>query len=216
MGAFTQFMFSGTPGTALDGYAEDLGTLHKHANYSGTACVISADHRARANTTSTSVVYADATPPSADYDVEAEVYVAGLAGEAGVLGRVNTAAATYYMARVSGGNWQLFRIVSNSATQLGPNVPTGLSAGQTAKLRLSMVGTAISVYVNNAVVIGPATDSGITAAGVAGMRMATASDTNGYHLDNLQAGTDLAPIGGSSGASSRLWRPSRLKGLVAA
>lgn len=155
-------------------------------------------------------MYHSTAPGGADYSVSVDLHYLADATNAGggVLGRVDTASGTgtYYMARINrvsatSGNWQLYKRVSGTFTQLGSNASQTVAAGNSYNLKLAMAGSSISVYDEGggSPTIGPITDSSITAAGRPGLRgNVNTLSTSGYHFDNWQAeeasggGTDLA------------------------
>lgn len=105
----------------------------------------------------------------------------------GVVGRINTSADTAYFARHTtvGEQWQLFKVVAGSSTQLGTPLSATPTIDQVYRLTLRMIGSAISVLLDGVVII-TATDTAITAAGMAGLRVSgTASNSAGLHLDNF-------------------------------
>jgi hypothetical protein len=154
------------------------------------------------------------TPPSPDYSVEADlVVVSNLSGDmAGVIGRLNTSNTTFYIARYeqAGARWNLVSYDnSNSpkATSLGV-AAHALTVGQAYRVRLSMTGTAISLYVNGVLTVGPVTDGTWTAAGKAGIMdgeissSPAKSDTVGLHFDNFQVTPSTYPQAADSKGSN--------------
>lgn len=121
----------------------------------------------------TSIYYNDATPPSADYYVEAVVRT-GASGDAtdliGVCGRVATGASTLYMAYYNdfSETWLLDKIVAGSGSSLGSYV-SGLAAATSATLKLEMIGSAIKLYLNGVARVS-VTDTDISSAGFVGLR----------------------------------------------
>lgn len=192
MGSFVTDNFNGTEGDALETYQPDWT---RHGSYYGYAEI--AANRVRPTSTSSPCYYRTATPPSADYEVIADVYIATDSGNyiADICGRINTAAKTMYLAScygsAGGGGWRLRKVVGGTVTQLGATVTSPLrSVGSTYRLKLKMTGDQISLYVDGSLVIGPITDTSITAVGKAGIQFYSASspsDTVGYHLDNFDA-----------------------------
>ena len=163
--------------------------------------------RVRKNGTTTSATYyVSATPASADYTVEGDLYVASnLAGDgASVVGRLdpNNTFGTYYLMRYeqAGQLWSLFSVVNNSWSWLGGANQT-LTPGQTYRMALDMRGTTIRMLVDG-VQIASVTDSSISAAGRAGIMLGagTTTDTDGagYHLDNFQVSPPLADSEGTN------------------
>jgi hypothetical protein len=191
---------------AADAFAgsSDGDTLPDHdANWvnhpgAGNGFRITNDERARGNGTNC-VIYRAETPPSADYSVKADIYVAGagVSGNApGVCARMDTSALTYYEARLafssgSSANWQLYKRVAGTYTQLGSNVAQTVSTSTSYAVELRVNGSAIELYkLGEGSAAISATDSAITAAGKAGLRdNAASTNTTGYHYDNFLAET---------------------------
>lgn len=133
---------------------------------------------------------ASGVPATADYYVEAVVtFLASVAADSvGICGRVAAAANTMYFGRygVTAGSWQLFRVVAGVATQIGTPVVAAYPSGDKT-LRLSMVGTAIKLFVDGVETVS-ATDANITDAGFAGLRMTTVQATaTGMHVSSIKA-----------------------------
>lgn len=186
--------------TTLSSHTGEVGaTWTKHSAAGSNAEIITSTGRLRSVTINNSAIYyASGSPTNANYKVEADVYVASQPGSsaAGVTGRVDTSADTYYHCRFSssGGGWQLFKFVSGTATQLGSTSAATLTNGNTYHLELNMNGTTIACKVDGSTVV-TTTDSAISSAGKAGIRMhqaggVTPSDGTGFQLDNVTA-TDL-------------------------
>ena len=137
-----------------------------------------------------------ATP---DYTVEADlVHKSVLTDDAmGVIGRYNTSSNTFYLAswEERDNSWNLALVTNGTIDYLDYvlNQPA-LVIGQTYRLKLEMVGSALKLYVNG-VLKASVTDTTLTAAGRAGImtgRVATTaaqSNTTGLHLDNFQVST---------------------------
>jgi len=187
---FTSDIFTDTPGVLLENHTGATGaTWTKNPAFSTGSSVITAADRLR-GAASNGIYYASGTPTSADYDVEADFYVASIAGAAGLLGRQSTSAATYYLFdyETGSGSWKLYSVVNGSVITSASFAQT-LTAGQTYHLRLAMRGSFITGYVNGTAVVS-LTDSSITSAGRAGVYFGEAdTDSTGYHLDNLTAAT---------------------------
>lgn len=139
-----------------------------------------------------------AVPPSADYSVEADVYVAANGGtastQAGVLGRYSASAVTGYraMLKTTENRVILYRQTAGTATTLGQSSVLSIPAGTTVKIRLQMVGAVISVYLDDSPTpaISVTDASPILSAGLAGVTNFTGTGgTTGFHLDNFAAST---------------------------
>ncbi len=201
MSQFVLDTFTDADGTAIPPHVGELGATWTEWIYTGHKAVIESN-RATPSGTGTTNVYASGTPASADYQVQAYVYVlSNLAGANPVLKgrmRISGSDTWYELDYIGGTGWQLYKAVNGSYTQLGSTFaqPT-LDVGRSYRARLSIVGTTINCYVDNTLIIGPITDSAISAAGSAGFAFGSAgSATTGCALDNFQAGV-LPPIPGT-------------------
>jgi len=202
----------GTPGVTLQSRPGEIAAAWaKHAT-SNSDAVITAAGRVRkgAAGSARALYYSSATPASADYTVEADVYFASNLTDdiAGVVGRLDPANTngTYYLARYEQGNqkWNLFKVVNGAFTYLGQSPTQALTAGTTYRLALDLTGSTIRVLVNGSQVVS-VVDAGITAAGRGGIAMgyhATAStsvtDITGLHLDNFQITPPLVDSKGTN------------------
>lgn len=135
------------------------------------------------------------TPPSADYEVSCDLVVKTVLSDCyvGVAGRIQAAATTFYQMYHDGltNNWTVSKRIANTNTVLG-TVASGVTAGNTYRIKLRMEGDQISGYVNDTLVLGPFTDSSITGAGLSGIRRldnAGCTSTTGVHYDNFSADT---------------------------
>lgn len=197
-GVFVSDSFTGTTGALLTGHTPETGGAWKSQpgeTATSEGKISSAGRLYCSTSAGAALVFQNqSVPGKADYYVEADlVFLSNVTNmSAGVAGRMQTAADTFYWARYSHASaaWQLYRTVNNTSTQIGGNVATpAFAAGQTRKLRLTMVGTTISVQVDGTTII-TQSDANISAAGYAGTRGLTAiADTTGIHLDNFKAET---------------------------
>jgi hypothetical protein len=141
------------------------------------------------NSGSYAYLYANATPPTANYTVESDFYVASVASEILITGRMNTSAQTFYAFGyyAPGTEWILYKVVANAWTTLGIYSQT-LTPGNTYHGLLTINGSSISASVGGTQVIAPVTDTGISATGKAGVYgdVSTTSST-GIHLLNFKA-----------------------------
>lgn len=192
MADFLLDTFTDADGTALTAHTGEIGAswsvIPSHSGF------VIRGNRAY-SPTATGGNYASGVPASQDYDVEAQMYCASVAGAAGVIGRVSTSAVTFYHLRYfnTAAAWQLYKFVNGAATQLGSNSAAAYAPGDTATPRLVMRGNQISGVLNGVTIIGPVTDNSITAAGRAGVRNSgtAASETTGWQFDSITA-TDVA------------------------
>jgi hypothetical protein len=190
--------FTDTSALALASHTGEIASSWtRHSSSTGNG-VISNEGRARKDTTGYGLYYSSAVPASANYAVEADLFVKSLTtgSEIGVAGRLDTAADTYYSAHYSASNnaWNIAKVVAGTRTILDFAVVTALTLDQTYRVRLDMVGTTLNMYVNGALIstLGPVTDSSITATGRAGLKLdlpassASGSTTTGIHPDNFR------------------------------
>ena len=198
MSSFANDAFTDAAGTALPSHTPDSGgSWTRHPSYAGTAVIggSAAANALRSNVTAPSltpsVYYHSAVPAGADYDVVADVKANAYSSQtAGVVARLDTTANTFYGARYNGAldGWELYKCVAGSLTSLGSSVSSPL-AGGTRTLRLSLLGTSLSVWVDGASVIAR-TDATIAAAGRAGVWfVGPGSDAHSLDLDNWSADT---------------------------
>jgi hypothetical protein len=190
---FVTDSYTETSNTTLISHTPELGGAPvRHGDtttYNDTAQVIGADDRVHGfgNT----AYYYDVAPPSADYYVQADFFIASVISvNTAIAGRMDTSVNTMYVARINNGtSWELRKIVTGTQTTLGsPSTNQIPSVGNSATVRLVMTGSNISLMVNGVTEVGPVSDSAITAAGRAGVRfIGVQSSTTGYHLDNFSA-----------------------------
>ena len=191
MAQFGSDSFGGTENTTLSTYN---AAWTRHTSYTGNSEIASG--RVRPSGTATSAYWHSGSPANADYSVSADLLMKeanGGVASVGVIGRIDTAANTFYMARYSGNTddaWQLYKFVAGTATLLGSSA-AALTDETSHNCLLRMVGTTIGLYVDgSSTATVSVTDSAITAAGKAGIRMlanGTPDDTNGIHIDNFSA-----------------------------
>src|SRR5690349_21053068 len=144
MSFISQDTFTAAAGTLLDSHTGETGAAWtKNTSFPTGSAAITSANRLRGNANTATIYYASAAPGSADYDVDADFYCATLAGNAGVLGRQSTSAATYYLfSYITGQGWVLYTLV-NGANQNSTVYAQSLTAGQTYHVRLSMRGSLI-------------------------------------------------------------------------
>jgi lysophospholipase L1-like esterase len=189
MSLFTSDTFTDTTGTLLENHTGETGAVWtKNPAFSTGSAAITSAGRLRGNSGGFAIYYSSAAPASADYDVEADLYVASTADTTGILGRQSTSAVTYYLFdyEFSSAQWKLYTVV-NGATLNSTTFNQTLTAGQTYHIRLCMRGSNITCFVNGGQVIS-LTDSSITAAGRPGVLFSSQdTDSTGAHLDNFTA-----------------------------
>ena len=200
---------TGTAGATLQSRnGETAATWTKYA-ISDSDAVLTPTGRIRKTGTSLGAVYfASAVPASADYTVEADVYVASnLANDvAGILGRVDATNANGYYVRYEQDNqrWVLYRVANSNLIALGQSGVQALTVGTTYRLALDMTGTSIRALVNGVPVVS-VTDGAMTAAGRAGIALGfddsastTVTDATGMQLDNFRVSPPVADAKGTN------------------
>ncbi|HWI30005.1 MAG TPA: LamG domain-containing protein [Microbacterium sp.] len=198
--------FTGAAG-ALTSHTGEIGATWTHLAGGSNARLSDANRVRRGGPAGTTIGYtidyATATPPSADYSVEADLNVRSVLGGdvVGVAGRINTATNTFYLARweQATASWNLIKYTNGTVSSLGSVTgQPALVVGETYRIRLEMVGSALKLYVNG-VLTTQGTDATITAPGRAGIMdganasSAAKSNTTGIHLDNFQVTPSTYP-----------------------
>jgi hypothetical protein len=207
MAIFVSDTFTDTDATALDSHTGETGaTWHDH-NTGGNKMVVDAN-RIHGGASAGSLFYASGTPASADYTVEADFVFLSQATIVGITGRVVATNDTgqwngYYLRHRAFFGWQLFVSSAGALTQLGTTIGPELSAGQTKRGKLEMIGTAIKAYVDGVEIIS-VTDATHSTAGKAGVahNSGGGSSSVGVHLDNYAA-TDAGGGGGRASKNTR-------------
>lgn len=200
---FVNDTFTGeSSGTNLTAHTGETGaTWAKHdINNAGNFLF---DASGRVYPTAANTAYYASGTGTADYEVQVDVVtIAKEAGRAfGICGRASTSANTFYWFRYDGtANWNLYKAVAGSFTQLGSSTAVTINDGSTYTMRLRMLGSTItaSVAVNGGafsnVCGSPVTDSAISSAGKAMIFGDEAGGLSvGYHYDNFSAYDVSAP-----------------------
>lgn len=203
MATFVNDTFTDTAGTALTSHTGEAGATWAAGSPAPTGIVITAAGRVR-NGTVTGYVYASGAPASAEYDVQADFYVASELVDTSICGRLSTGAETGYRLMWSSTlpGWELRKLVAGVTTSLGTYADTP-TAGASRTAKLEIRDATKKAFIDGIERIS-STDNAITAAGNAGIRMnqlVTPDDTKAIHLDNFQAsdpvvaGADRLPSG---------------------
>lgn len=194
MAQFASDAFTNTAGTQLPTHDAAWAA---HPSYTTVAVISDAD-RVRNNTSAGTggLYYHSGAPATADYSVSSDLFFKeanGGNGLAGVTGRTDTTANTYYMARYDGrtsDRWELLKVVAGVSTTLGTSAEA-ITDETSHNIKLEMVGSAIKLYKDGGgVATVSVTDTGITAAGKSGLfvyNSASANNTTGIHPDNFSA-----------------------------
>ena len=202
--------FTGTSGSALTSHTGELGATWAHQAGGADAQITDANRIRRSDAgilqPDYTIDYTTATPPSADYSVEADLVVrSNMTGDmAGVIGRHNTATNTFYMARweQSDASWNLVKYTNGTVSYLNYAASQpALVVNEAYRIRLEMTGTTLNLYVNGVLKV-TTTDATITAAGKAGIMdgnnggsslAVDKTNTTGIHFDNFQVTPSTYP-----------------------
>lgn len=188
---FTADDFTGTDATALESHTP-TGTGAAGTWNAGTANgIVLNTNRAIGNNSGSGFRYWNsATPPSADYFVQADITV-GASGNTsiGPAIRVSNSAATAYFVRWNAGTWELYGILNG--TMLNGGTALGTFTGDdpstlTRTVKLSATGTTIAVTIGGVSRIS-VTDANIGSAGFAGLYSYFADASATRYLDNWSA-----------------------------
>ena len=192
--------FNGTDGALLPARSGEIGATW--VNPSGNSNMkIGSQNRAYRNASGYAIMYTTATPSSADYSVEADLHYKGtfasIAG--GVIGRFNTSNTSFYMARWENDEtWNIVKWSSGAPAWLNSSaVQPNLTVGETYRVKLTMTGSSLQLYVNG-VLKASAIDATITAAGKAGIMAGEAADaaqtdSTGIQYENFQVTPSTYP-----------------------
>lgn len=210
MSAFATDNFTGTDGTNLSSHTSDSGGTWSYL-VAQTFLEIKGN-KLIANNSTTGISASAAishTPPSADYDVEADftpvLVDGGSIGFAGLWARVSASGGNvdgYLAFHIDSGSppsWYLYKYVAGTPTLLGSYGET-LTAGVPIHCKLSVSGTSISVYTGGTLRIGPVTDSDVSGAHNCGL-IINIGDTlgnSGYKIDAFSATSTGGPPSGSA------------------
>ena len=202
--------FAGTAGTELSAYSASWSKITGATDNLTITSGGRLAYQGGAASTSNGGIYAHSqAPDTANYAVEADIYIASQPSGgnliAGVCGRIQAGAATYYHAQFirnvgsSIQQWRLWKCVSGTFAQLGTGVTEALTNGTTHHIKLEMTNSVISLYKNGETT--PAisvVDAQITGAGKAGVRIVEAAgaggDAVGLQLDNFAAADTGYPV----------------------
>lgn len=183
-GSFLNDTFTDTDGTVLQSHVGELGaTWTDHPNNSANAIIKT--NRVRGASGGTHIYYASGLPTTAEYDVSVPLTQITALGGGGPAGRMDTAANTFYRGRYNAsGNWEIFKTVAGSSTNLG----TAAEAwpGGSPVLLFQIRDATKKLFVDGVEKLS-STDNVITAAGRAGLSFFDGTDTTGYHLDSVTA-----------------------------
>jgi hypothetical protein len=201
--------FTGTAGALLDSRTGEIGATWTLAPTSADSCVISAAGRLRkAGNKGEDIYYPSGVPASADYTVEADVYVASnLSGDVvGVAGRVDpTGGGSQYTAGYtqSTQRWNLNSVVNGTPVLLGQSTVQALTVGATYRLALDLNGPTIRLLVDGAQLVS-VVSTAITTTGKGGVDLGfgagkvIVTDATGMQLDNFRITPPLTDSKGTS------------------
>lgn len=182
-----------TSGTSLESRTPQRGGPWQRAASSTAGAALTAAGRVRQSSEGENLTTLVASPPSADYDVSADVVAVGepapaaAADQVGVVGRMDPATGNYYAAAYADGIWTLTAHVNGADRFLG-DWREPLAVGATARVTLRLRGSKV-MLVRNGVARVTATDTAISAAGRGGVLFEGKSNRDeaaGRQLDNFK------------------------------
>jgi hypothetical protein len=210
--------FTDTAGTELkDTHTGELGATWDRPGayndpWSDKPIISNANRARKASGDTWGVLYSSGVPASANYSVQADVYVAStLTGDvAGVMGRLSTSTVTGYAAvySVPLGQWALYKLASGTKTLIGTPYSQTLAAASTYRLTLDMSGTTIRLLVDGVQRISvvdttvSVTGTGGVTLGFQGASSTSTTDTAGMQLDNYTVGTAATTAADSQGTNT--------------
>lgn len=172
-----------------DGTLTTPWTLHPTAS-AGAALISS--RKIRASSTTTVLQWHNSAAAFVNGTISTKTtFLSGTGYTAGVVGRLNETAATFYSARMNNsGAIELIKSIAGTITVLG-SFTVNLAANATIRVGLRMNGSTIEALRNGVVVIS-VSDVSITAAGRCGVRMTGGSSTTaGLHMTAFSATDQL-------------------------
>ena len=186
MAVITQDSMNGTNWTNLTSRTGEVGaSWTNHPVLTGAYYM----YGGRTHCGLTGAVFSSGVPGNADQTVEVDytVFTKDVAAS-GIAVRMSPTVATMYYVYYLGTELVLAKMVSGTITTLATNTANIMTNGNTYRLKLEAIGTAIKVYVDGSLILSPPADSSITAAGRVGLRSSGSSDAGtGKHIDNFLA-----------------------------
>ena len=202
--------FTGTAGVTIQSRAGEIGATWTKPVSSWTDGGLTAGGRVTKLGTNTggATYYSSGVPTSADYTVEADIYVASsVPGDGiGLIGRVDTSNAQgtfdYVRYRKDTQVFEMFSIVNGQWSYIASSAVYPLTVGSTYRVALNMTGSTIRVLVDG-VQVATGVSTAITAAGRGGFALGcdaatTLTDTTGMQLDNFRITPPLADSKGTN------------------
>lgn len=198
--AYAADTFGAPTGTKLEARGTGIDTPWtwvKHTVRNPDAAIITGGRVHKDGGNHDAIYYISAEPPSREYDVSADLYVASNVQMffAGICGRMSTESKTMYVAWYSHSNtrWQLAKFDGGTLTALGEDIQP-LEAGKTYRVTLQITDRAKSLMVDGVRRI-TSLDNTITETGRPGLYFVSQDALNekaalsGYHIDNFWVAT---------------------------
>lgn len=185
--------FTDSAGTLLSAHTPETGgAWARHTGATSTTIVISNANAARNGGGGFTNYNNPATPPSAEYDIVANVKVWTHEGFLGVGGRGTANTYDGYYWGIDGTNSpntiKLYKGVSGTGTEIGSYSQTW-SAGTTYNITLRITDAAKTVYIDGVQRINYTTANEVTGAGLVWVAVTyDTTNTTGHHLLDLRAG----------------------------
>jgi hypothetical protein len=179
---------TGSDGTDLGAHTGEIGATWTKVTGVTGAIKLTSD-RCKGDSGGVSLYYASGDPTSAEYDVEADIFVISFTDYPGIGGRVSPSAETgYFVWHSTLNEWHLVQVVSGTQTDLG-SYNQALAVGTTYHLKLEIRDDAKKVFIDGVERIS-SSDNTITDAGKAAIRYFNSDwgfGTTGKAIDNFLA-----------------------------
>ncbi len=178
-------------------YADgDLHTANANWVYNATStfAISSGVVRGGAGAVVSLAYRSDISAPTNDQWAESIFTVSGAASNSGPAVRIASGAVTAYSTQCRSNLLRLTKWVAGASTNLGDAASSVVATGDS--IRITAIGTSISVYKNGLLVIGPITDSAIASGNVGVFSSQSATDTgfskwSGGSVTELTAATNF-------------------------
>ena len=183
--------FSDANATGLpDHLTGEIGaTWVEHSSFSTTVWQIRDNRAVTNNALDTAMAYASGEPPTADYDVVANIRIVSAnytASGTGIAARVSESPVnSMVFFRYGTSGFQCFQTSTGTSLQIGVSSAPTLTVGADYQMQLTVIGNTVTGYVNGISVCTGTTT--VLSAGRVGVRGATASQTTGPHISDIQA-----------------------------
>lgn len=186
--------FTGTAGTLLQAHTGEIGaTWTKNAVYASGGCTIDAQNRIYAAIFN-AMYSASGTPPTPDYEVEADATPLPGYSLAGITARQNPTADTWilFYNDQSAAEWKIQVRVAGSVIVTAA-APGPVNVGQTYGMTLRVQGTQITASVDGQQIVATTSTALLTAFNAGVYFGETGGPIAGWHITNFRASEIATP-----------------------